>query len=251
MGRFCALNVLFVLAFAVATIVPTQAGPAFGSLFLNSLPNGADVWVDGNYIGRTPLLLDGLRAGKHSITVTKTGWKVEEVDPAVIPGITLMTSVQLEPVKIGSQRGSVALHGVSRGARARVDSGPWDVARAEYVLSAGSHKVSVKQQGRIEDRSVAVYPDQTTHLVFRAAVREEHSAVVAPLSDYVPDSATKIDRGRLVIRYQGHVVVGRVGDARFTVDKHDVTYDAPAGMVRGKLYVPLDLILSITGGKSR
>ena len=91
-----------------------------------------------------------------------------------------------------------------------------------------------------------MYPDQTTHVLFRAPVRQEHTAVVAPLSDYLPQSATKIERGRLVIRYGGHVVVGHIGDARFTVDKHDITYDAPAGMVRGKLYVPLDLILSIT-----
>lgn len=251
MGKFVVFRVLAVLAFAVAAIAPTQAGPLFGSLFLNSLPSGADVWVDGNYIGRTPLLLDGLREGKHSITVTKTGWRVEEVDPAVVGGVTLMTSVQLEPVKIGGLRGNVALHGVDPGARVRVDAGAWDVARSGYSLLAGSHRVSVKQRGGMQDRSVTVYPDQTTHLVFRAPVRAEHSAVVAPLSDYVPDSATKIDRGRLVIRYGSHVVVGHIGDARFTVDKRDVTYDAPAGMVRGKLYVPLDLILSITGGKSR
>ena len=246
MGRFFALRVLTVLAFVVASFGPTQAGPAFGSLYVNSLPGGADVWVDGSYIGRTPVLLDGLRVGKHSITVTKTGWKVQEADPSVIAATTVMTNVQLEPMKLAGVHGSVALHGVAAGARVRIDSGAWDATRSTYVLSAGSHLVSVKERGQIEARPVTVYPDQTTHVLFRAPVRQEHTAVVAPLSDYLPQSATKIERGRLVIRYGGHVVVGHIGDARFTVDKHDITYDAPAGMVRGKLYVPLDLILSIT-----
>lgn len=251
MGRFFAFRILIALAFVAAAYGPTQADPAFGSLYLNSLPSGADVWVDGSYIGRTPILLDGLRAGRHSITVTKTDWKVEEVDQTVIAGTTVMASVELEPVKIGDVRGSMELHGVARGARVRIDSGAWDSARSSYVLPAGSHRVSVKEHGQIAERPVMVYPDQTTHVLFRAPVREEHTAVVAPLSDYLPESATEIDRGRLVIRYGGHVVVGHIGDARFTVDKHDITYDAPAGMVRGKLYLPLDLILSITGGKDR
>ena len=251
MGRLFALRIFIALAFVAAAFGPTQADPAFGSLYLNSLPAGADVWVDGSYIGRTPVLLDGLRAGKHSITVTKTDWKAQEVDQTVSAGTTIVASVQLEPVKIGGLRGRVALHGVARGARVRIDSGAWDAVRSRYALAAGSHRVSVKERGQIVERPVMVYPDQTTHVLFGAPVREEHTAVVAPLSDYLPESATKIERGRLVIRYAGHVVVGRLGDARFTVDKHDVTYDAPAGMVRGKLYLPLDLILSITGGKGR
>lgn len=250
MGRIVAICILAVVALVAAASAPSQAG-AYGALYLNSLPTGADVWVDGSYIGRTPILLDGLQAGKHAITVTKTGWKVEEVEPSVIAGATVMTSVQLEPAKLGGLRGSIALHGVAGGARARIDSGAWDSARSAYDLPAGSHHISVKQRGQTAERSVTVYPDQTTHVLFRAPVNEGHSAVVAPLADYVPESAFKVDRGRLVIRYGRHVVVGRIGDARFSVDKHDVIYDAPAGMVRGKLYVPLDLILSITGGKGR
>jgi hypothetical protein len=63
----------------------------------------------------------------------------------------------------------------------------------------------------------------------------------------MPAGAAKIADGRLVIRWGGHTVVGHVGDARFLVDGRDVVYDAPAGLVRGRLYLPLDLILTITG----
>jgi hypothetical protein len=71
--------------------------------------------------------------------------------------------------------------------------------------------------------------------------------MVAPLADYVPASAVKVRDGRLVVRWGGHTVVGRLGDGKFLVDGRDVVYDAPAGMVSGRLYLPLDLILSITG----
>jgi hypothetical protein len=81
----------------------------------------------------------------------------------------------------------------------------------------------------------------------RPPSNDEHSAVVAPLQDYLPQTAAKVTAGRLVIRWGGHTVVGHMGDARFLVDGRDVVYDAPAGLVRGRLYLPLDLILTITG----
>src|SRR5579884_2488771 len=102
------LRLLLMLA---AVVLP------FGGLYVNSLPTGADVWVDGSYIGRTPLLVDGLRAGKHAITVTKAGWKVEEVDQNVAAGVVTATNVQLAPVKPINSQGSLALHGLNPQAR--------------------------------------------------------------------------------------------------------------------------------------
>jgi hypothetical protein len=96
-----------------------------------------------------------------------------------------------------------------------------------------------------------VYPDQTTHVVFREPQAETHSAVVAPLQNYIPASAAKVTGDRLVVKWGGHVVIGKLGDAKFLVDGRTVVYDAPAGMVSGRLYLPLDLIQSITGSKSK
>ena len=236
--------ILAVFALLAAGILP------FGGLYVTSLPSGADVWVDGSYIGRTPLLVDGLREGKHAVTVTKAGWKVEEVDQNVTPGITTPATIQLQPIKALHARGRIAPHGLDRAARLSIDGGPWQSLRADYQVAVGTHHVSVREPESKFNRDVIVYPDETTHVLF-AAPTDTHSAVVAPLDDYMPASAAKIAAGRLVIRYGGHTVVGHIGDAKFVVDGRDVVYDAPAGMVRGSLYLPLDLILMITGSKSK
>ena len=235
------------LLLAIFTLLAAGVMP-FGGLYVTSLPSGADVWVDGSYIGRTPLLIDGLREGKHAVTVTKAGWKVEEVDQNVSAGVTTPATVQLAPIKPLHAHGEIAMHGLDRAARISLDRGPFRALEPEYRVSVGTHHVSVREPESKFERDVLVYPDETTHVLF-AAPAQTHSAVVAPLTDYMPASAAKVQGDRVVVRWGVHTVVGRLGDARFLVDGRNVVYDAPAGMVRGRLYLPLDLILIITGSK--
>jgi hypothetical protein len=220
----------------------------FGGLYISSLPSGADVWVDGSYIGRTPLLIDGLRGGKHAVTVTKAGWKVEEVDQNVAAGVTTAATVLLDPIKPLHTHGEIALHGLDRDARVSIDAGPWLKLQPEYEAAVGTHSLSVREPQTRFERMILVYPEQTTHVLF-VSPADTHSAVVAPVADYLPASSAKVSGDRVVVRWGGHVAVGHLGDARFLVDGRDVVYDAPAGMVRGRLYLPLDLILMLTGSK--
>lgn len=237
------------LLLAVFTLLAAGVLP-FGGLYISSLPSGADVWVDGSYIGRTPLLIDGLRAGKHAVTVTKAGWKVEEVDQNVSAGVTTPATVQLDAIKPLNSHGEIALHGLDRAAKISLDGGPWFDLDPEFNAPVGTHRLSIREPEAKFERMILVYPDQTTHVLF-AAPADTHSAVVAPVSDYLPNSAAKVTGDRVVVRWGGHTAVGRLGDARFLVDRRDVVYDAPAGMVRGRLYLPLDLILTMTGTKTK
>ena len=222
----------------------------FGGFFVTSLPPGADVWIDGTYIGRTPLLIDGLRAGKHSLTVTKTGWKVAEQDELLSGGVTTPVTIELQAASNGpAGDGTIAIHGVAAGAIVSIDGHPPIPVQSEYRVGAGEHRIIVRAQGARYERTIVVYGGQTTHMLLRPPLADARSAVVAPLSAYLPASAYTVVKDRLVIRWGDHLVVGRLGDARFTVDHRDQTYDAPAGLVRGKLYLPLDLILAITGKK--
>lgn len=237
------------LLLAVFTLLAAGVLP-FGGLYISSLPAGADVWVDGSYIGRTPLLIDGLREGKHAVTVTKAGWKVEEVDQNVAAGVTTPATVQLEPIKPLHSHGEIALHGLDRAAKVSLDGGAWRTLEAEYDAAVGTHHLSIREPEAKFERMILVYPDQTTHVLF-AAPADTHSAVVAPVADYLPGSAAKVTGDRVVVKWGGHTAVGHLGDAKFLVDGRDVVYDAPAGMVRGRLYLPLDLILTITGTKAK
>ena len=241
------VRLLLVAVFVLAALLPARAAQLFGGLYLTSLPQSADVWVDGTYIGRTPVYLDGLKSGKHAVTVAKAGWKVTELDEQVSGGFTTGVTIQLERARAGADRGTISLHGLLKDARVSLDGGPWQTVVAAYTVPAGVHRISIRQSDGKYERTVTVYPAQTTHLVFRSPTPEAHSAVVAAVDDYIPESAAKVRDGRIVLRWAGHVVVGRIGESRFTMDRRAVTYDAPAGMVRGKLYLPLELILAVTG----
>ncbi len=236
-----------VLVLLLCAHAAANSSMPFGSLYVTSLPSAADVWIDGSYIGRTPLLIDGLRAGKHTVTVTKTGWKAQDVDQSVTAGVMSTASVQLQMQSALGGSGLIVLHGLLPTARVSIDDGAPKRLLPAYRVSAGTHHLIVRQSDGRYERTATVYADQTTHLLFAAAAAPRHSAVVAPVNDYFPPSASKIVGNRIVIRWKGHVVTGRLGDARFSVDKRDVIYDAPAGLVRGRLYLPLDLILAIDG----
>lgn len=236
---------MLLFALLLAAVLP------FGGVYVTSLPSGADVWVDGSYIGRTPVIIDGLREGKHAITVTKSGWRVSEIDQDVAAASTAAVNVQLSPASPTLARGSVAVHGLQPGAKVSFDHQAWQPLQTRYGITSGGHHLSVKEaQGKFE-RDITVYPDETTHVVFRAAPVEARSAVVAPLEDYIPASAIKITGDRLIVKWGGHLVAGKLGDAKFVVDGKPIVYDAPAGMVSGRLYLPLELIQSITGSKTK
>ena len=223
----------------------------FGGIYVTSLPSGADVWVDGSYVGRTPVLIDGLRSGKHAVTITKSGWRVSELDQDVAAGSIGAATIQLSPIDPPMSRGSVELHGLDASAKISFDHQAWHAPEARFDLPSGEHHLSVKETKARFERDITIFPDQTTHVMFRAPSADTRAAVVAALENYIPASASKIEGERITVKWGGHLVTGKLGDAKFMVDGKAVTYDAPAGMVNGRLYLPLDLIESITGSKSK
>ena len=60
-----------------------------GSVFIQSNPSGGDVYVDGILQGKTPLLVDALSPGAHSVLIRKTGYNdyrdVVTAGPGMIP----------------------------------------------------------------------------------------------------------------------------------------------------------------------
>ena len=76
-GPFEYLVACGILALAARAGAAAQA--AAGGMYVSTLPADADVWVDGAYIGRSPLLIEGLGEGRHALTVTKAGWVSQEL----------------------------------------------------------------------------------------------------------------------------------------------------------------------------
>jgi PEGA domain len=59
------------------SVVTEAAKPASAKLSIVSTPDGADISVDGSFVGNTPSTVE-LPAGEHSVSVTKSGYKTWE-----------------------------------------------------------------------------------------------------------------------------------------------------------------------------
>jgi len=57
-----------------------------GALVVDSRPRGAAVFVDGRRVGRTPLNLNGVRAGSHAVRLEREGYRVWRADVPIAAG---------------------------------------------------------------------------------------------------------------------------------------------------------------------
>ncbi len=226
---------------------------ASGGVYLTTLPSGADVWVDGTYVGRTPILLDGLQSGKHAVTLTKVGFNVAEIEQTVGTKAIGTNSVVLQRNgRIRGEAGHIALHGMPPGSAVSLDGVAGAGPAALFETTSGLHQLVVHVGRTKFIRNIAVYPGTTTDVVVppvssNVAVLRTKSVVVAPAEQYLPDSAFRTEHDKVLIAYGGHSVVAHVGQYHFKIDNATVAFDAPPALVHGKLYLPLELLLQLTG----
>jgi hypothetical protein len=244
-------------AFACSVIVVAAAARAdrsFGAVYLTTLPDGADVWVDGTYMGRSPVLVDALSSGHHMVTLTKTGWVTREIDVTVPAGATAMSSWRLAAAhQAGGARGAVTFRSLDPGARVVVD-GELVTRDPQGVvpMSTGSHIAMVTSGGAKLARAFTVYPNTTTQVIVRSIAHDEQkSAVVAPAEEYLPDEAYKVDGRKVTVHYGGHVVVGRIGEMPMRFDGVTISYDVAPSRIGGRLYLPLALLTRLTETKTK
>jgi PEGA domain len=82
-----------VVPVAAAAAVP--ATPATGKLSIASVPDGADIEVDGNFIGNAPSDVQ-LPEGEHTVTVKKTGFKDWQRKMKISAGSSVRLNAELE-----------------------------------------------------------------------------------------------------------------------------------------------------------
>ncbi len=76
---------------------PSAESPS--TVVIKSTPDGADITVDGKYVGSTPSTVK-LAAGDHAISVAKSGFKTWERTITVSPGGSVTISATLETASI-------------------------------------------------------------------------------------------------------------------------------------------------------
>ena len=78
------------------TVVNKTLRPAFGYLNISSTPEqGANVWVDGELIGVTPIKTDKLARGSHTVRVMKDMYKMKEQSFTVTDGQTTNATLNM------------------------------------------------------------------------------------------------------------------------------------------------------------
>ena len=77
------------------TVSPSPA--AAGKLSVASIPDGADIEVDGSFVGNTPSDVQ-VTDGEHTVAVKKTGFKDWERKLKVTGGSSVHLNAQLEQV---------------------------------------------------------------------------------------------------------------------------------------------------------
>lgn len=237
------------LAALTACVVLLAAVPT-GSLYVTTLPSGADVWIDGTYVGRSPIVLGALATGRHTVGLTKTGWSPLQVDVTVAASQTTLSSTKLEPARAGMRiaSGSLAIHGIP--ADQTTIDGVAAVPSKDGTIpaAAGTHHLTVRTpRGRIT-RVVQVWPQTRTDVVLQPDVALPQPSIVAPAEDYVPRNVIRLDGERIVIRYGGHELIARMGLTRYRLDGKTLDYGAAPTTIGSRLYLPLDLLTVLSSG---
>jgi hypothetical protein len=236
---------------AAVTMPPARAEAPSGAVYVTTLPAGADIWIDGTYVGRAPVLIDALEPGHHALTITKTGWVVQDVDVTVPAGGVAMSSTHLAagPRAIaGDASGAIVLRGVPADAQLSLDGAPLNPPPGKTVsLPAGTHRITLVTAHGKTTRVITVLPQTTTDIVLREPRSEDaRSPVVAPAEDYLPTDNFSVEGKKIVVRYAGHVVVGYLGETQVRIDGASVAYDGAPQSIGGKLYLPLALLEKLT-----
>jgi hypothetical protein len=235
------------LAVLVAAAVALLGASPSGAIFVTTLPSGADVWLDGTYVGHAPVLVDALAAGAHHLTLTRTGWTTEDLAVAIAPAQTQTTSVVLvRDGKTSEGQGTIAIHSADRLGPVTIDGQPAALGKdGTIAASAGIHDVTIVALQGKQTRTVTVYPQTRTEVVLGSDTGPR-AVVIAPADDYLPASALHLDGTRLVLHYGGHDVTARLGVTSYTVDGRPTSFDSPPTVIRNRIYLPLELLTMLT-----
>ena len=78
------------------TVVDKKLRPAFGYINISTTPEqGAKAFVDGNYVGLTPIKTDKIKSGTHKVMVMKDMYKMKELSFVVTDGQTTNATLNM------------------------------------------------------------------------------------------------------------------------------------------------------------
>jgi hypothetical protein len=147
-----------------ADLVPLYT---YGSLYVDSSPRGADVYVDGNYEGTSPVTVSALSDGYHRVELHKAGYEVLIKTETVSGGRGSVVRYTLVPLSGISGTGAIEITAPLPGALVYLDGnyrGSMGSGQTFSLIavSPGSHDLLLHVPGYADYRqAVAVGAGQT------------------------------------------------------------------------------------------
>ncbi|MBQ9337622.1 MAG: PEGA domain-containing protein [Lentisphaeria bacterium] len=148
---------------AVPKLVDINLDSNVGLLVLDSKPSGAEVFLDGKPVGRTPLK-EQVEEGKHSIEVRKNGY-----NPAFqTVQITSKTTVKVPAIVLDYKKGSIKITSSPSGAQITINGTPYgDTPFKLPDLKPGNYEIRLEKAGfDPAERTVKLPPGEHLDLKF-------------------------------------------------------------------------------------
>jgi hypothetical protein len=130
-----------------------------GSMDLQSVPDGASVTVNGDYRGKTPLIINGLSPSTYTVSFSRPGFLDMYAQVIVQGGRNSEVIANLQP-----QTGSFAVNSTPSGARVLLDQTYAGLSPVILLnTTPGNHTVTLEKDGYVTDaRQVSLAAGQQT-----------------------------------------------------------------------------------------
>lgn len=247
--------VAFVLALCTRTL--SAAANGHGSVYVTTLPPGATVWMDGRYIGETPLFIDDVAPGHHVVLLTRSGWQPVSTGTDVNVGAVGYVSAVLAQNAPAHTGGTVAKGMLqirdAQGAKVWVDGDAIASFDQPQALTAGQHILAVARGTQRVASSFHIYPDTTTSISLAIPAQSQATTpgnddVLGALQDYVPPNDFVVNGDDITIHYHGLEVECAVGSLTYTLNGKPQSLSVAPAMVGEKPYLPMSLLQRLSKG---
>jgi hypothetical protein len=133
--------------------VSIRLEPITALLLLHSEPPDADVEINGNYVGKTPLFLQNVMFGKKEINFSKPGYLSKKIE--II--LTDRTPKKIATTLIGNY-GTLAVDSIPQGAQIIMDGSLMGSTPASFEkVATGEHTIELKLEGAARwERSISL-----------------------------------------------------------------------------------------------
>lgn len=137
--------------------------PSTGTIYVQSSPTNAQVYIDGSYYGRTPQSVSGLATGSHSVLVQKSGYQDWSTTSQVTAGGSTNVYASLSAVET---YGSITVTTSPSGASVYLD-GSYQGTTPMTISGVvkGAHVIELQKAGYYEwSGQVTVYAGQNSRV---------------------------------------------------------------------------------------